>query len=259
MTKDAWWRWGWDLTVGLRVKKGVMTRWGTRVPLLTVILFGGLLLDGCVAEPVPPPTVSATGGQSVNSSATSTVVPSSSGSSAATGLASSWDERIEQLLGVYGVSTFEKDVLSDHIVTVDEYREAQGLFVGCMAGLEWTVVVTDTGYEMTSTTRSSTTGVDPGDVQQCMRGTLGYVEPVYLGMIDDPHGLGWAGLVRVCYAARHVPDGEGLSDPEFASMIDDPQYRPSSPDAAVCYWDSTGALGIGADVAETLEVNKHSR
>ena len=229
---------------------------GTRVPFLTVVLFGSLLLDGCVAEPVAPPAVSASGGQSVTSSSSSTVFPSSSGSSGVTVLASSWDERIEQLLGVYGVSTFEKDVLSDHIVTLDEYREAQGLFVGCMAGLGWTVVVTDAGYEMTSTTRSRTTGVDPDDVQRCIRGTLGYVEPVYLGMIDDPRGLGWAGLVRVCYAARLVPDGEGLSDPEFASMLDDPEYRPSSPDAAVCYWDPTGALGIGADAAETLEVNK---
>ncbi|MCL2482648.1 MAG: hypothetical protein FWF43_04370 [Propionibacteriaceae bacterium] len=90
-------------------------------------------------------------------------------------------------------------------------------------------------------------------------GTLNYIEPIYLGMKNNPRGLTPGQQMRACYDSHNVADGKGMSDDEFQAMLDDPMYHPSSPDALVCYYDPTGALGITAEQAAQADANKSSQ
>lgn len=169
-------------------------------------------------------------------------------------IAPMWADAIQRALDDPGLSDFERQVLSDDDVTDAEFREAQDRFTQCMADLGWVVAfnVGQGGYSVSpdaGNPDTKMTGVQP-DNMQCQKGTLSYIEPIYLGLRDNPRGLDFAGQIQACYARRGVHDGADLGHDQFAAMLDAPDYLPSSRDAAVCMVDPNGTSGITTDQVE---------
>lgn len=81
------------------------------------------------------------------------------------------------------------------------------------------------------------------------------ISTIYEGMENNPQGLTAEQLIQACYQEHGVPDGVGMPDDQFAQMVDDPAYVPSTPDATLCLWDPTGALGYTVEEAEQFQAD----
>ncbi len=170
-------------------------------------------------------------------------------------IAAMWRDQISQALADPALSDFERQVLSDEKITDAEYRDAQTRYVQCMADQGWTVTVDGSQYAVRGAPGSGNdyNTVSDATHQQCQIGSLKYIEPIYLGMRDNPQGLSGSEQIRACYEKHAVPDGKGLSNDEFAKLVSDPQYRASTPAGRVCRFDPTGAAGITEQTAADLE------
>ena len=175
-----------------------------------------------------------------------------------------WQTQFNQALADPKLSDFGRQVLSDYRVTTAEEQESFQLFSGCVA---------DAGYTLSGTSSSFSVGFswDPADengkekatsaANQAMVDCEGpdsdsafvYISSIYTGMSNNPGGLSIEQLIKQCYQAHNVPDGATFSDDEFAQMVDDVDYVPSSPDAALCYWDPTGEFGVTKEQAEQMD------
>ena len=194
-----------------------------RVLLAMVVLL--LCLAGCTsAQPVPSVTV-----------------------------APMWKDEIDRTLALNtNLSDFERQVLSDYVITDAEYAEAQDLFKQCMSDQGWSATFDSDGRGETVTALdgSGNTGTVPADVELgCQTGTLINIQPLYFGMRDNPQGLSNDQLIRACFDKKSVPDGTGLTDDEFSALVDDPDYVPSSAAAAQCVLDPTGSQGVTEEAA----------
>ena len=164
-------------------------------------------------------------------------------------IAPMWKNMIDQVLADPNSSDFEKQALSDYVITDAEYAEARDLLAQCMADKGRIVTNnSDGGYVVQGDGSSN-------DFIACETGTTGNIEPIYLGMRENPQGLSHAQLVRACFEAHDVPDGEGLSDDQFEQMVDDPDYHATTPEGILCCWDPTGSQGFTVEQAEGLDAN----
>lgn len=167
-----------------------------------------------------------------------------------------WLDQFNQALADPNLSDFERAVLSDYQITDAEYQEAKDRFVSCMANLGWVVTyAADDSYSTSAT--PGTSHPDPlaviTDGQTCEVGTTGWIQPIYLGMRENPQGLTREQQIRACFQKNGVSDGAGLSDDEFAQMVDDVNYHASTPEGILCYQDPTGALGYTVEQAEEID------
>ena len=172
-------------------------------------------------------------------------------------IAPTYKSQIDQILA-NNPTDFEKKVLSDYQITDAEYREAQELFIQCMADQGWTVVLTPEGtYSITGTPGSGNENsfVPDGVSESCSSGTLDGVEAIYFGMRDNPEGLTMPQQIRACFSKEKVPDGAGLSDSEFEAMLQDPTYHPSTDAGILCRWDPTGSGGLTLDQAKQMDAS----
>ena len=164
-----------------------------------------------------------------------------------------WKDEIDRTLALNtNLSDFERQVLSDYVITDAEYAEAQNLFKQCMSDQGWDVTfdADRRGLNITALGGSGHTGTVPADVELgCQTGTLINIQPLYFGMRDNPQGLSNDQLIRACFEKKSVPDGAGLTDDEFSALVDDMDYVPSSAAAAQCVLDPTGSQGVTEEAA----------
>ena len=171
----------------------------------------------------------------------------------------SWGPQIAQVLSDPDSSEFERRVLADYRVTDEEYKEARGLFSQCMADLGWVVEDgADGGYLVYGAPDAGhDDGAGSGEASnKCANGSTRWIEPIYLGMQNNPQGLTAVQRIRSCYEHHGVPDGAGLSGDQFDQLINAPDYHPSTPDGVLCFWDPTGAAGLTVEEAQRFENNK---
>jgi hypothetical protein len=176
-----------------------------------------------------------------------------------------WTDQFSQALADPGLSDFARHVLSDDAITPAEYQESFGRFSQCLADLGYTVSGAPGGYSVTPpdtgpiTNQTQAVKDQTGVINTCQDPDSDSawitISSIYEGMENDPHGLTTEQLIRNCYQAHSAPDGVGMSDDQFAQMVDDPAYVPSTPDATLCFWDPTGAMGYTVEQAEQFQAN----
>jgi len=184
---------------------------------------------------------------------TSSPTPTPAPTAVATGL---WAQKIAQGLADPNISDFQRQVLSDYVITDAEYQEAQDRYVQCMAGLGWTVVPQGSIYEIDPAAGNPS---QAGSAQQlsdnstCTSTTIAYIEPIYLGMQSESDGsnqsMAFDLLIRACYVKYGITDGAGLSDDSFSALMHDPDYMPSTPQADLCWLDPREDSGLTPEEA----------
>ena len=171
----------------------------------------------------------------------------------AVSIAPMWKDEIDRILAQNThLSDFERQVLSDYVITDAEYAEVQDLFKQCMSDQGWSATFDSDGRGLTITALdgSGNTGAVPANVELgCQTGTLINIQPLYFGMRDNPQGLSNDQLIRACFDKKSVPDGTGLTDDEFSALVGDPDCVPSSGAAAQCMLDPTGSQGVTEEAA----------
>lgn len=177
-------------------------------------------------------------------------------SQASVTLPAMWRDQYNQALADPNLTDFERRVLSDYTITDAEYKEATDKFVTCMTNAGWTVTYnSDGGYSTVpapgTTHASPTASIQDG--YSCSLGTTAWIEPIYLGIRDNPSGVTRDQQIRACYDKHDVPDGAGMSDDQFAQLVDDVNYHASTPEGILCYQDPTGSLGYTIEQAEQMD------
>jgi len=167
-----------------------------------------------------------------------------------------WKTYFDQALADPNLSDFERQVLSDYQITDAEYQEAKDRFVTCMANKGWIIIYNWDGTYVTqpapgNTNSAAIVGIPDGFA--CSKGTTNWIEPIYWGMRDNPQGLTREQQIRTCFQKYAVPDGAGLSDDQFARLVDDVNFHASTPEGVLCYWDPTGANGYSIEQAEAMD------
>jgi len=164
-------------------------------------------------------------------------------------IAPMWQAEVDKALADPTLTDFERQVLTHLPITDAEYQEAKDRLVKCM---------TDQGYiakydgdQLTASggPLSDPQGDKMGAVElQCEVGSIRYIQSIYLGMRVNPSGTSREVAVRQCYEKHGVPDGSGLTDDQFAALINSDAYRFSSAQAAQCFFDPLDT-GLSADAA----------
>jgi len=179
--------------------------------------------------------------------------PTPTPSGVATGL---WAQKIAQGLADPNISDFQRQVLSDYVITDAEYQEAQDRYVQCMADVGWTVVPQGSMYEIDPAAGNpGQAGSDQelSDNSTCTATTIAYIQPIYLGMQSESNGsdhlVAADLLIRACYLKYGIQDGTGLSDDAFSTLMEDPNYWPSSPQADLCWMDPREESGLTPEQA----------
>jgi len=165
-----------------------------------------------------------------------------------------WADRIAAILNAPDTPDFERQVLSDYRITDAEYQESQDRFAQCMRDRGWAVAYrADGGYTVTSSNGLPYENQAVFDATaRCQGDALSTIQGLYLGMRDNPSGQTGADSVRACFRANGVSDGADMSVDQFAKMLDDPAYCPSSLTAMLCCVDPTGTRGLTADSVKGL-------
>ena len=182
----------------------------------------------------------------------------STGPTPTSSVAPMWRAYFGQALADPGLTDFESQVLSDYRVTGAEYAEARSRYRGCMADRGW--IVSDQargdGYQFAVAPGSGNETRTPmSDSDECAGGSTRYVEPIFIGMRDNPRGIPRVQQIRDCYRSRGVPDGADLSDDEFESLISTEEYHASTPEGKLCFWDPMGLLGLTVEDAEAMDAS----
>ncbi|MDR0284631.1 MAG: hypothetical protein LBI33_07045 [Propionibacteriaceae bacterium] len=170
-----------------------------------------------------------------------------------------WQTQFNQALDNPNLSAYQRQVLSDYVVTDGEYQDAWRQFVSCMSDRGWSVELIDGGgYSVTAAPGSGHAVADDASVDNdaCMDQYLGNVELLYLGVKANPQGIvgpSREALIRSCFAAHGVPDGAGMSDDEFTAMVRQWDYHASTPEGVLCYWDPDGSQGMTVAQAQQMD------
>jgi len=158
------------------------------------------------------------------------------------GLPATWDAHVRRVLEEKP-SALERAILSDGVVTDEEYGDAQLEFLDCAAARGLPTKLLDGQY----VTEPAETAADlePGEVEEALRncntGTLKNVEAIYHGMRDNPDYLSFAEGVRECLDLHGLADAEHLSDAEVDTLAERADYVPSEPQALACVVDPFGS------------------
>ena len=171
-------------------------------------------------------------------------------------VAAVWNAQITQALADPHLTPFERAVLSDYQITDAEYQEARNGLRQCMADAGWIVTDQPDGSYVTKGapgTVNQGQGLPPEVMLSCEIGTTNYIEPIYVGMRDNPRGLTMAQQVRACFQAHDVPDGSDLTDDEFARLVNDLNYHASTPQGKLCFYDPTGSQSMTLEQAEVMD------
>ena len=108
-------------------------------------------------------------------------------------------------------SDFEREVLSDGILTATEYREAVTLLVDCMADAGVEVAIEEQGdfYIYSTTDGDGFDSVQP----ICSEGTTRIIEPLYVQMVSNPTNGDLHSLRAECLVKSGLaPEGYSLDD-----------------------------------------------
>ena len=200
------------------------------ISLAAISLLAGLSLAGCTAGQDSP----------------------------ASGVAPMWRVYIADALADPSLTDFERQVLSDYQVSDAEYAEARARYKDCMGDQGW--IVTDEewdGYRLEAVPGSGNEDRSPSSAKsECwVAGSTRYIEPIYIGLRDNPQGRSHAQQVRDCYRVHGVPDGDGLSDDQFEAMIFADGYHASTSEGKLCFWDPMGLLGLTIEDAVEMDAN----
>jgi len=162
---------------------------------------------------------------------------------------------VDQAFADPALNDFERSVLSDYLVTDQEANEAKDRYIQCMADNGWVAEI-DANWQTTvyPAPGSGHSGAEPDSNNQCMIGSLHWIEPVYLEEQNNPEGLSYAQQVRACFTKNGLPDGDGLSDDQIQQMAMKPNadLHPSSAPAYLCTIDPMGSQGVSLATAEQL-------
>jgi len=175
-----------------------------------------------------------------------------------TNISSVYIAQIDTYLASGDASAFEKQVLSDYVITDAEYAQAQQMYVQCMANQGYVVTFHDNG---SSDVTASSTNPNQGPVPQtvsdgCSQGTIAFIQAMYISLKYNPQNLSAAAGTRQCYEEHGITDGAGLSDDQFAALIADTSYFPSTPQGDLCLLDPFGFQGLTADQAAQMIQNR---
>lgn len=167
--------------------------------------------------------------------------------------------QIDAILSKPDLTAFERQVLSDYVVTDEEMAQAQQLFINCMADRGFSVTFNDNGsYSIGAKAGNSNTDSTAADMQ-CSVGTLNNIQPIWYSLKYNPQDLSMEMMTRACFQKYGITDGANLSDDAFTAMIDDPSYLPTDPQAALCVVDPEGSSTLTPDQAlEMLRNGRHT-
>jgi len=168
-----------------------------------------------------------------------------------------WVDYIDQLYA-NGLSDFERQVLADCKVTDAEYAAAKDGFVSCMADYGWLVTwrqSPSSGYEVSALAGNSAAD-SSGANAVCNDDWIAPIEVVHDGMIFNPDKLTREQLIRQCYQEHGVSDGADASDDQFQQMMLDDAYIPSTPAAALCFFNPDGSFPYVTNEQEAWDWNQ---
>ena len=179
--------------------------------------------------------------------------------SASPDLPEHWRLQIDQVLAG-DPDEFTRQALADYQITDAEYAEARQRYKACIEerGPGLTVTLSPDGgadiampAEFTSGFDSESAAIDAMEqiMNDCAALSSSWVESIYIGMQQNPRGLTVPQMIRGCFEANGVTDGAGLSEDEFAELVLDESYEPSSEAAVSCRenfvepWENRGEAG----------------
>lgn len=172
---------------------------------------------------------------------------SGGGSEPEPSIAAMYRSRIDQVLE-NSPSKLEKAVFADYRVTDAEYQQARAELKKCVEAAPYGFVVTlqptQTSIEWPAGLSESMGGdaaaqtVVDTTMRDCEQGTTFSIEPVYLGMRDNPEGLSNVQLIRQCFDREGITHGKDLTDEEFQTeVVQNDTYLNSDKQAWRCVWE----------------------
>lgn len=104
-------------------------------------------------------------------------------------------------------SDFQKKVLSDGVITQEEYIEALDRWVACMEDAGLTAGVVPEGDGTFSYSIASADGDIDRQNDTCREATVDGIDSIYIGMLQDPANRTGPELMRDCLVAAGKLDG----------------------------------------------------
>lgn len=155
-------------------------------------------------------------------------------------------------------NSFVRDALSDYHVSDAEFREARQQFADCVETRAPGLIVTfpaeaGSTVEQTSEFKASFGSGEAADeaaqaatdkaIDDCGLEFLTDIEFVYVGVRENPWGYSnFPDAVRDCFSEAGEPDGEQLSEADFADLVMDEAYVPSTAEGQACIADPFSEL-----------------
>lgn len=176
--------------------------------------------------------------------------------SASGDVARMWVEQMDQLAAddTSGRGLYEA-VFADYEITSAEVQEATQGFEQCMAAQGFTVsfVASDCGF-----TGQGNDGFRRAEAI-CGHGRASVWE-LPCQMTANPQGITWQQEMRECFEANGATDGDGMSDSQLGSMVEDWLARLDTSDARsdaarICAWDAAGEVGWAIEDVERMEAS----
>ncbi|MDO5535335.1 MAG: hypothetical protein Q4F65_11870 [Propionibacteriaceae bacterium] len=133
---------------------------------------------------------------------------------------------------------FEREVLSDGVVTRSEYEEMFSRFSECMASAGYEVELSADSYGRYTYATEGKAGVSEADAR-CATGTINPLAALYNDFVVNPSGED-PDILRVACLKRHRVVAESYTVEQFAKDMADPSSRvvtPSNPEVARCITD----------------------
>ncbi|WP_157557264.1 hypothetical protein [Isoptericola dokdonensis] len=167
-----------------------------------------------------------------------------------------WRAQIDQVL-----ATDDPDVTVEHRAILEDYAVSDAEYQGLRQ--ELSDCLTDHGIEHTMDPAGGglETADLPGDAEgsqtmelstACMDGTTGPVESIYLGMRENPEGLGQGEALRRCLDDADATEYAGVSEDELERLITTAELKPTTAEAQLCTMDPFGSQGVSLDVARQV-------
>lgn len=145
---------------------------------------------------------------------------------------------------------FERDVLEDNVITRDEYMEAKNRHIECIQAFGLTAELRDTGAGVFQLDVSGAKDENLmfEAVESCNSGTILVIEPLYIGILQNPDRRNLDDLTAECLVAVGIVDapftGRDYADesetPGFSSRIMDDS------EGAKCLQNPSYHTGSGA-------------
>ncbi|WP_407320538.1 hypothetical protein UQW22_08685 [Isoptericola halotolerans] len=168
-----------------------------------------------------------------------------------------WRVQIDQVLASESehVTEAHRQILADYTISEAEYGELRQQLSDCLSGhgIEHDMDPDQGGSLETADIAGDDDGSRTLDLTTgCLDSTTGPVEAIYLGMRENPEGLGPGEAMRRCLDEAGATELAGVPGAELDRQIKAAEMRPTTPEAMVCLHDPFGTNGLTPDAAREL-------